>query len=314
MNRGIAIIATIFLLLVNAFIKAQAPPHIVQGYIYYDGKAVDEAEVILINIDKSIEINTTSCKGMYIFAVPSDIWQNGDRAKLIVNYKQTKEVRFIIDLNKIPQWINVSIISLMANFSYAPLNPTDLDEIKFYDKSIGYIINYTWNFGDGNYSYEKNPVHRYANDGIYNVTLTVKDKEGKIKSIKKMLKIRNVAPIANFTYFPKKAKINEEIRFNSTSYDLDGYIINYTWNFGDGSYSYEKNPTHSYTNDGIYNVTLIVKDDDGAVSYKEEILHIASKKAPDFEALPSLLYLILISFLKIFKKTKTKDKNKKIKK
>ena len=40
--------------------------------------------------------------------------------------------------------------------------------------------------------------------------------------------------------------------------------MNWTWNFGDGSISYEQNPSHQYADDGIYDVTLIVRDDDEA--------------------------------------------------
>jgi len=69
----------------------------------------------------------------------------------------------------------------VANFSYSPPNPTDLDVIQFTDSSYdidGYIVNWTWNFGDGNIGYEQNPQHQYSSPGIYNVTLTVMDNDG----------------------------------------------------------------------------------------------------------------------------------------
>jgi len=62
----------------------------------------------------------------------------------------------------------------IADFYYSPLNPTDVDTIHFSDNSSdpdGYIVNYTWDFGDGNMSYEQSPSHQYADDGTYNVTL-----------------------------------------------------------------------------------------------------------------------------------------------
>ena len=64
---------------------------------------------------------------------------------------------------------------------------------------------------------------------------------------------------ANFTYKPEAPIVKEIITFNDSS---DGYIVNWTWNFDDGTISYEKNPTHSYEKIGIYNVTLTVTDDD----------------------------------------------------
>jgi len=56
----------------------------------------------------------------------------------------------------------------------------------------------------------------------------------------------------------------EIIQFTSSSYDSDNNIVEYRWNFGDGSStSFEENPTHSYESPGDYTVTLTVVDEDG---------------------------------------------------
>jgi len=60
-----------------------------------------------------------------------------------------------------------------------------------------------------------------------------------------------------------------EIYFNSSCYDIDGPIVNYTWDFGDGSYNYTANTSYLYSSGGIYYVRLYVRDDDGAVSIME---------------------------------------------
>ena len=49
----------------------------------------------------------------------------------------------------------------------------------------------------------------------------------------------------------------------STSYDTDGKIISYEWEFGDGTTGSGVRPTHTYTNPGEYVVTLRVHDDRG---------------------------------------------------
>ncbi|MCX6664839.1 MAG: DNRLRE domain-containing protein, partial [Euryarchaeota archaeon] len=56
----------------------------------------------------------------------------------------------------------------------------------------------------------------------------------------------------------------EVILNGSASYDLNGYITNYTWDFGEGNYSYGKIVTHTYTNKGTYTITLMVTDDTNA--------------------------------------------------
>ena len=79
----------------------------------------------------------------------------------------------------------------IADFTYSPSNPTDVDDITFNAKDHSYpsagenprIVNYTWNFGDGSYEYGGIVTHRYADDGYYNVTLTIIDTNGKNASI-----------------------------------------------------------------------------------------------------------------------------------
>jgi uncharacterized repeat protein (TIGR01451 family) len=59
-------------------------------------------------------------------------------------------------------------------------------------------------------------------------------------------------------------KTLQNIIFNgSSSFDPDGMITNYTWNFGDGTKGYGKVESHYYLDDGDYPVTLTVSDDFG---------------------------------------------------
>lgn len=72
-------------------------------------------------------------------------------------------------------------------------------------------------------------------------------------------------PVANFTYSPVNPIISQTIIFNaSSSFDPDGNITSYEWDFGDYNVSYDSNPTHQYTSPGNYTVCLDVTDDDGA--------------------------------------------------
>ncbi|MCX6667600.1 MAG: PKD domain-containing protein [Euryarchaeota archaeon] len=67
-------------------------------------------------------------------------------------------------------------------------------------------------------------------------------------------------PVADFKYIIN----NFTATFTSLSYDRDGTIANYTWNFGDGKGSFEQNPTHTYAGEyTAYNVTLNITDNDG---------------------------------------------------
>ena len=177
-----------------------------------------------------------------------------------------------------------------SNFTWSPSMPYAFQNITFNASSSydidGFITNYTWDF-DGNGIIDAitdNPViiYSYSNDGIYNVTLTVYDNDGFNSTITKQITILNNPPIANFSFMPINPKTNENITFNaSLSYDIDGFITNYTWDFGDGSIGYGKIVQHSYSNDGIYNVTLTIYDDDGSIATVTKSIEIRKNNPPN---------------------------------
>jgi len=77
----------------------------------------------------------------------------------------------------------------------------------------------------------------------------------------------NRPPIASFTYTPANPSIYDAVTFNaSTSYDPDGTIVSYEWNFRDGNTTTTSDPViiHSYASKGDYKVILTVMDDEGA--------------------------------------------------
>jgi len=79
--------------------------------------------------------------------------------------------------------------------------------------------------------------------------------------------VPNQLPIANFTYSPEKPVVNQSVTFDaSSSYDPDGKIIAYEWDFGDRNITNttEEVIKHSYSEAGSYEVTLTVTDDKGA--------------------------------------------------
>jgi len=78
----------------------------------------------------------------------------------------------------------------------------------------------------------------------------------------------NKPPVASFTYTPEVPLVEQTITFDaSSSYDPDGTIVKYEWDFGDGT---EKqigmSLIHSYSTADNYMVTLTVTDDDGLTS------------------------------------------------
>ena len=84
----------------------------------------------------------------------------------------------------------------------------------------------------------------------------------------------NCMPVANFTYAPASPTTADTITFDaSESYDYDGTVVSYDWEFGDGNTSSDKIVHHSYADNGTYTVNLTVTDDDGATdSVSQRIL------------------------------------------
>ncbi len=141
---------------------------------------------------------------------------------------------------------------------------TDLD---------GTIIEYTWDFGDGTKDSGMYSIYFYSSAGTYSVILTVIDDEGandidsvSITVIEGEGPPQNEPPVAVIYVENTTVEDGSNIIFNgSESSDSDGTIVEYTWDFGDGTKDSGMHSSHIYQTYGTYNVTLTVIDDDGAI-------------------------------------------------
>lgn len=128
------------------------------------------------------------------------------------------------------------------------------DSISFSSSLVGYQ-NYTWDFGDGNSSNLSNPTHLYANEGIYQVTLTITDVSGCTQTFPMPTPITVYYPVANFYATGTTRACNRlRVDYLNTSTNADAYF----WEFGDGGASTAINPFNTYFNAGEYDVTLTV--------------------------------------------------------
>ena len=74
----------------------------------------------------------------------------------------------------------------------------------------------------------------------------------------------NQAPVANIIATPTNGVAPLAINVEGTnSSDSDGTIINYTWDFGEGTTAFGATASHTYTDPGNYTARLTVTDDDG---------------------------------------------------
>jgi PKD repeat protein len=165
-----------------------------------------------------------------------------------------------------------------AAFSFKPERPSDADTVEFSDASSdpdGRIVKWAWDFGDGGSTSEQNPSHRYRDDGVYTVKLTVTDDDGDEASLTQEVRVTNAAPVAAFSFSPDQPRVGEPVQFTDLSYDPSpsGSIVSWGWDFGDGTTcppecgaDSRQNPTHRYEAPGTYTVTLTVIDNEGALT------------------------------------------------
>jgi parallel beta-helix repeat protein len=182
------------------------------------------------------------------------------------------------------------------------------DGSESYD-SDGEIDFYRWNFGDGSSEIlDIHPSHSYSEEGVYTVTLTVVDNDGRSSTETTTATISSTSdfpPVPEFTA-PNSTKANSLFTVDaSNSYDADGAITNYTWNFGDGTIKYGLMTSHKYSNAGTYTVMLTITDDrdNTETTYSVVSVTSSSEDTPGFEL---VIGLIAITFFVFYsKKRKT---------
>lgn len=123
----------------------------------------------------------------------------------------------------------------------------------------------TWNTGASVSSGVMAEHHNSIKDAILKIetklgTKNFPDAES-LNGILKELEVKFITPKAIFRGYPIKGKSSLKVHFQNFS---TGPLIRYLWDFGDGTTSIEKNPTHVYQNEGNYTVKLNVINSLGA--------------------------------------------------
>ncbi len=130
--------------------------------------------------------------------------------------------------------------------------------VNFQNTTTGSAISYKWDFGDGNTSTLANPSHTYTSNGIYTVTLIALNSNGcedvfvKTDYIK-ILPLR----ITGFSGLPDSSCIPHTIH-PSVLLNISATITSYLWDFGDGTTSTLAHPSHTYSTEGFYKVSVSI--------------------------------------------------------
>jgi len=145
---------------------------------------------------------------------------------------------------------------LKSSFSYGPKFPKEGQIVQFIDASTGSPTSWLWDFGDGSTSTQQNPSHKYSTSGFRKVSLTATNRTDSKKSTRTITIISEVPEetTASFVYSPTTPGQGQTVQFADTT---SGNSISWRWDFGDGSTSNAKNPSHVFLKASSYTVTLV---------------------------------------------------------
>lgn len=137
------------------------------------------------------------------------------------------------------------------------------------------IINWLWDFGDGNFTFTQNPTHTYDNSGSYYVGLTVTTSDGCVFSDSLNFPIVVYPkPVADFTWSPSQITVLQpQVEFT----DLSFGATMWEYDFGDFDGSIMQNPAHTYQDSGWYTVTQMVVNQFGCSDTIEKPLRVEAE-------------------------------------
>ena len=152
------------------------------------------------------------------------------------------------------------------DFTYSVrLNTLTVD---FTDLTIGGTrpLTYDWDFGNGTpHSSSENPTETYGTEGIYSVTLSVRNSsDSHWVNVTKPVNIPHPippVPVASFSGSNTSGYAPLVVRFTDSS---SGSPTNWSWTFGDGNTSFLQNPLNTYLVPATYSVSLTVTNDGGS--------------------------------------------------
>jgi PKD repeat protein len=205
-------------------------------------------------------------------------WDFGDgntAQGVSVSHNYTQSGKYMVCLttvNTVNNCTNVYCDSVFVynpiNYCYASynavINPVDasIDFFAYFKSDSSATCN--WDFGDGSSATGTIVNHKYANEGIYNVCLTVYDSINScVSSFCNLVSTpayQMDSCLAEFKLFIVPDSVNQGA---STVYFS---VLNYSfgttsfWDFGDGNTAIGNTVMHTYANPGNYTITLIKYD------------------------------------------------------
>lgn len=145
-------------------------------------------------------------------------------------------------------------------------------------------LDHFWEFGDGDYSNQPDPEHRYEEAGVYSVKLTITDAENgeTLRRVEEDLVRVHDSPEASITENEKGEGVRPAARFELED---KRNIESLVWELGDGTRIEDQTRVeHRYASKGVYPVSVRLESEEGCrneVSYRYEQKHSFDLLAPN---------------------------------
>jgi PKD repeat protein len=193
-----------------------------------------------------------------------------DRSFDVSSWTGTHDLKFmILGGYDLPYWRIISVSAIgsdqpnppVTTFTGTPTSGASPLTVAFTDTSTNSPTSWAWTFGDSQTSTVQNPSHTYTAAGTYTVSLTATNAGGSNNTVKDgYVTVLDQGPVADFTASNISGDSPLLVRFTDNS---TGSPTSWNWSFGDGEYSTEQDPLHTFIVAGTYNVSLTVGDENG---------------------------------------------------
>ena len=187
--------------------------------------------------------------------------------QFVLGVQQSGSFRFFINIEAVSN----SLPSAIAGGPYS--GPTGAP-IQFNGSSSvdleGPVETFQWSFGDNTFTTGPAPAHTYTSAGTYTVTLTVTDSIGLTTTGTTTATIypaSNKMPIAYISSAYSAVRGTATQFSASGSFDPDGSIAQYKWDFAGLGTASGATPTFTFSSTGTHLVSLNVTDNVGAKSW-----------------------------------------------
>jgi len=135
----------------------------------------------------------------------------------------------------------------------------DFNAWRSYDAD-GVILAYEWDFGDGMKGTGDYVTHAWSAEGLYNMTLTVRDNSNETASMSVQVNVTAPVPAAWVQVRPSQSVfVGQPVTFDGSQSDSNwGGISSWEWDFGDGTRGSGTVAVHQFVSPGTYSIQLTV--------------------------------------------------------